>query len=476
MKRLVALFVLTACSDPDPRYGEAALSSAAPDVSMTGTTFGQSPALELAPGCPGFLDPEQPAHVVHVEEDIHVTIRASSGQGPLALAVARGDEVRCDSDEGSGHSPALEFDGAGDYQVYVAALREPAALSYTLSASTRPAQESPSVVPSEDHRDISVTITSEPSGATVRDPDGRVVGTTPAMFVVSLPAGTEGEERSWALDLAGHESVTVTGRVTEGALVLHGQLPVAGPTLVNASATTSQPIRDYQTATLAVDIPQDCAIGSGEVEVDLRHSFIGDLRIVLHPPSGEEIMLHRHGGGGRRNLHRTWSTSDDVLRALVGRSTRGRWSLVVHDDAGADTGTLDRFDLRFTCGQPVAVGPSPRPGPEPGPPDPNVRPQPSLPELPTHAAIVEVLARLRPNIEQRCAQTGGNVRVYFTIQGDSGAVSRVSASGNAAEAEQRCVSQAVRGARFPRFRRSSLDVDYTYNLPAQNAQANRTAF
>ncbi|MCZ7685336.1 MAG: hypothetical protein M5U28_43775 [Sandaracinaceae bacterium] len=121
-----------------------------------------------------------------MSEEIPLTIRASSDSGPVALAVARGDEVRCDSDEGAGHSPELSFTGPGDYLVYVAALRAPAELPYTLAvASGGAAGEAPAAVSGA--RDVSVTITSQPSGATVRDADGRVVGTTPAMFVVSLP-------------------------------------------------------------------------------------------------------------------------------------------------------------------------------------------------------------------------------------------------------------------------------------------------
>ena len=38
-------------------------------------------------------------------------------------------------------------------------------------------------------------------------------------------------------------------------------------------------------------------------------------------------------------------------------------------------------------------------------------------------------------------------------------------SGTAPAPERACVLRAVRRARFSRFRRSELDVDYTYDLP-----------
>ncbi len=464
-KRLLFAMWLLACGDPQPRYGEATLSSGAPRAALSGTTFGQAAALELAPGCAGYLDPETPAHIVHVNEPLAFAIRVRSDVGPLALAVARDDEVRCDSDEGSGHAPTLELEGAGDYAVYVAALRAPAELPYTLEVNVRGTEADAPPVASNATRDVNVTITSQPPGATVRDAD-RVLGTTPAMFVVS---GAANEEKSWTLELDGHESVTVGGRLASAALVLHAQLVSAGPSRIELSASDPQPIRDYQTATLAVDVPDDCAISEAEIGVDIRHPFIGDLRLVLHPPSGEDVVLHNHGGGGRRNLQRTWNTTDRALSSIVGRSTRGRWALVVHDDAGADQGSFERFDLRLTCGSAIA-GNSVEPArdEEPRFDPPNARnPTPRLPELPTHADIVAVLARLRPSVEQRCAQGGGNVRIYFTLAGSSGSVRGVNTSGAASPAEQSCVAQVVRGARFPRFRRDSLDVDYTYDLPAR---------
>lgn len=463
MRRVALLALLvSACSGVTPRYGEATVSSAAPSATLSGTTFGAAPSLELAPGCPGYLDPTQPAHLVHVTESIDLHLRVRSNDGPLALAVARGDEVRCDSDGGSGHAPSLSFSGPGVYQVYVAALRAPAELAYTLTASTRPdAGELP--VASDGARDVSVTITSAPSGATVRDADGRVVGTTPAMFVLTVPAGQAPEERSWVIDKPGHHSATVTGSTGSPALVLHAQLAEQGPAVAQASATGPVPIRDYQSATLGVDITADCRMRDVEVEIDARHSYVDDLRVVLMPPWREQIVLQSHTGGGRRDLRHTWRLSDGVsaLAPLAGRPGRGRWELVVHDDAGADQGTFERFDLRLTCGDGAVEIATPTPTPTPNSPTPSV---PTLPELPTHSDIVAVLARLRPTVEQRCTGPAGNVRVYFELVGATGTVRQMSTSGTASRAQQTCVGNIVRGARFPRFRRGSLDVDYTYDL------------
>jgi len=444
MKAVASLTIaiaLVGCGGPDPRYGEVTLSSAAPRVTATGTTFGHAAAMELAPGCPGYLDVETPGHVLHVTQDVHFTVQVRSDDAPLALAVAHGDEVRCDSDEGSGHAPSLEFEQGGDYQVYVAALREPAQLAYELTLTAAGAEGQP-VAPSGANADVSVTITSQPAGAQVTDPNGNVIGTTPAMFVLNVPRDQLGESRTWTLSLPDHQPTSVTGELGEGALVLHGQLPTLGPTIVDVTAAESQPIRDYQSATLAVEVAESCAINEASVEVDIRHSFIGDLRVVLRPPWGDELMLHRHSGGGRRNLRRTWRSSEPVMTPVLGRDTRGRWTLVVHDDAGADQGSLERFDLHLSCAPqsivtnvlpPPTVVDLPTPtnsyGHAPTPPTPH---QGSVPDLPTRSDIVRVLGGLRPNVE-RCGTgtTTTNVRVIATVTGSTGHVSQVSSTGSA---------------------------------------------
>lgn len=460
----VSVLVL-GCSGKASRYGEASVSAAAPRLVLSGTTFGEAAAMELAPGCPGYLDPETPSHVVHVQESLQFEISASSDRGPLAIAVAHGDEVRCDSDEGSGHAPSIALEGAGDYLVYVAALRAPAALPYEVRVAAEVPAAAPSGEPVAQNAgltDVSVTITSQPAGASVRDAQGNVVGTTPAMFVLTIAPNEIGQDRSWTLGLDGYQPTTVTGRMSPGAMVLHGQLVVAAPRRIELVADAPQPIRDYQTATLGVDVADDCRIGEAEVEVELRHSFIGDLRIVLHAPGDQQVSLHRHGGGGRANLRRTWRASE--LSELRGRSSRGRWELVVHDDAGADTGTLERFALRLTCEAGSAPSlPANVLSPVPNAPAPPVPPPAPMSAVPTREQIVLAMSAVRPRVES-CADGSTalvNVRVTFA---STGSVTQASVQ-NGSGALAYCVERAVRGARVPAFTQPAFTASYPFQLP-----------
>lgn len=374
---------LVACSTPEPRFAEVSVSASAPSATLSGSTRGVAPAIELSPGCPGYLDPDAPEHVVHLADATAITLTARSNRGPLALAIAGEGEVRCDSDAGSGHAPHVTIAAPGDYVVHVASLNEAAELPYELTI-TPTGHEAPGLVrtPAGDRVAVSVTITSEPSGATVRTPEGEVLGTTPAMFALQLGPAEIGQERRFLLEMAGRQASEVRGRMIGGAVVLHASLqpgwgvsgpvpghpaPAAGPELV-VSAASAQPIRDYEVARQSLEVGSECTIERASVDVDIRHSFIGDLRVVLRSPHGTQVTLHNHGGGGRANLVTSWNwdARRGALQTLAGQPARGRWEMAVHDDAGADTGTFRSFTLHFACREGTVASATSSPAPIPG--------------------------------------------------------------------------------------------------------------
>jgi subtilisin-like proprotein convertase family protein len=81
--------------------------------------------------------------------------------------------------------------------------------------------------------------------------------------------------------------------------------------------------------------------------VDITHTYIGDLRVVLSVPSGKTVTVHERTGGNRDNLIRTFDTGDTpALSDLIGESTKGEWTLSVSDHAGRDIGKLNAWGLR----------------------------------------------------------------------------------------------------------------------------------
>lgn len=84
------------------------------------------------------------------------------------------------------------------------------------------------------------------------------------------------------------------------------------------------------------------------VSVDIAHSFIGDLRVILRSPSGTEAVLHDRTGASARDLVASF-TSEGLpeLQAFTGETIQGDWTLSVVDTAPADEGTLRKWGLEI---------------------------------------------------------------------------------------------------------------------------------
>ena len=85
-----------------------------------------------------------------------------------------------------------------------------------------------------------------------------------------------------------------------------------------------------------------------KVQVDLEHTWIGDLTIKLRSPGGQVVVLHDGEGGGTKNLHKLYDTaSTPALSGLTGVSSQGVWKLEVRDNVKRDTGKIVSFGLEL---------------------------------------------------------------------------------------------------------------------------------
>ncbi|WP_455207377.1 proprotein convertase P-domain-containing protein [Kaarinaea lacus] len=95
-----------------------------------------------------------------------------------------------------------------------------------------------------------------------------------------------------------------------------------------------------------IDVNKDGMVRQIAVDVDITHTYIGDLLVELFAPSGQVVTLHKKEGGNADNLRKTWSSATNTALAdLVGSKTSGSWKLRVADLAGADVGTLNTWSL-----------------------------------------------------------------------------------------------------------------------------------
>lgn len=80
------------------------------------------------------------------------------------------------------------------------------------------------------------------------------------------------------------------------------------------------------------------------VEVDIAHTFIRDLKLVLTTPSGKKVTVYDRADTAGRNMKRRF-----MLPALVGEGANGKWSLNVSDNSAGDTGKLNRWAIGITA-------------------------------------------------------------------------------------------------------------------------------
>ena len=130
---------------------------------------------------------------------------------------------------------------------------------------------------------------------------------------------------------------------------------------VKGAATPNAPINDYSTTTSTITIDQDVDIQKVTVNLDIPHTYRGDLVVSLTSPSAKTAVIHNRTGGSTDNVRGKFN-----LSAFTGESSQGDWKLTVEDKAKRDTGTLKAWDIEIT-GTPK-TSPSPSPPPPPPPP------------------------------------------------------------------------------------------------------------
>ncbi|MCE6998914.1 S8 family peptidase [Saccharothrix sp. S26] len=117
---------------------------------------------------------------------------------------------------------------------------------------------------------------------------------------------------------------------------------------VTATAGTCDPVTNGTEVTIGDNsdvsspIPLTCA-GSASttttVQVDIVHTYIGDLIVDLVAPDGTVYNLHNRGGGNTDNINRTYTVNASA------EVSAGTWQLRVRDEALLDTGYLAGWTL-----------------------------------------------------------------------------------------------------------------------------------
>jgi len=118
----------------------------------------------------------------------------------------------------------------------------------------------------------------------------------------------------------------------------------AEPQTVSKSATPAAPIKDNQTTSSTIHFDEDVDLSSMKANLDVSHTWRGDLVVKLTSPSGKTATLSNREGGSRDDI----KGSFDLSEAFKGESTKGDWTLTVEDKAARDEGTLNSWSLDAT--------------------------------------------------------------------------------------------------------------------------------
>jgi subtilisin-like proprotein convertase family protein len=85
-----------------------------------------------------------------------------------------------------------------------------------------------------------------------------------------------------------------------------------------------------------------------EIELDVKHTYIGDLRILIVGPDGTEAVIHDQEGGNAVDIKKTYTPDDSSdLQKFIGKSARGNWVLRLTDLWPDDKGQLESWAIKL---------------------------------------------------------------------------------------------------------------------------------
>jgi subtilisin-like proprotein convertase family protein len=109
------------------------------------------------------------------------------------------------------------------------------------------------------------------------------------------------------------------------------------------SNTTDYAISDYATvySPITVSGRSGNAATSTQIKVDIKHTYIGDLKVDLIAPDGSVYGMHNRSGGSADNIIKTYTGN------LSSEALNGTWRLRVTDSGWGDTGKIDSWSVTF---------------------------------------------------------------------------------------------------------------------------------
>lgn len=150
----------------------------------------------------------------------------------------------------------------------------------------------------------------------------------------------------------GHSPLYGHGRISahEAVALAVGDSKKRLPEVLSMEHRMNKPVPDLAEVEDPIIFPLDVVIKAIEVNVDIRHTWCSDLRVILRSPQGDEIILQDRTGGSQDDIIRSFRSSDDpdLFAPVIETSAKGNWHLKVIDMAKQDVGVLNKWGLAIT--------------------------------------------------------------------------------------------------------------------------------
>lgn len=114
-----------------------------------------------------------------------------------------------------------------------------------------------------------------------------------------------------------------------------------GPATYTNNSTYSIPDNNSAGVTSAIVATRTGDSGTVTVKVNISHTYVGDLQVELHSPTGQIAILHDNTGGSASDIVKTFTVD------MSGTDSVGNWTLKAIDSARRDTGTINSWELSF---------------------------------------------------------------------------------------------------------------------------------
>ncbi|GAA1143660.1 subtilisin family serine protease [Kitasatospora gansuensis] len=184
------------------------------------------------------------------------------------------------------------------------------------------------------------TATNTISGTSMATP--HVVGAA-ALWLADHRTDTPAQVATALVNNATSGVVTSPGSGSPNKLLYvgTGTTPPTGPKFENAG---DYAIADNTTVESPITVSgvTGNAPAALSVEVDIKHTYKGDLKVDLVAPDGSTYLIKNYGDGG---------SADNVIGTFTVNASaevaNGVWKLRVSDNAAADIGKIDRWALQF---------------------------------------------------------------------------------------------------------------------------------